>query len=347
MPNQRVYVANADDQSLSVLELGADGSLGAIATVPVQQPVQTGRSMVLALSPDRRTLYAAFLGGSGSFDVASYAIDVAGAVPVLRGRAPLTDTVAYMTTDRTGRFLVCASYGGNKLFSHLIAADGTVGEAVQVVADLPKAHCVLLDRGNRYALHTSLGADLIHQQAFDATTGHLTPLEPSRVAAVPGSGPRFLAFGRDARHVYVIGELDGSVTVYPFDPLSGRLAPAVQRVSILPLGFAGPVWAADLRITPDGAWLYTSERTSSTLAIFAIHPPTGLLRRVGVEPTLERPRAMAIDAAGRYLLVAGQLTGCIRCYAIDPASGRLNPLGDAAVGRNPTWVEIRLDGASP
>jgi 6-phosphogluconolactonase len=335
-----VYVANADGQDISVFALLADGALRACATVPAQSPPQTGRSMLLAFSPDQRLLYAAFLSGGTHFAVATFTIDGADGIPVLAGTAPLADTMAYMATDRSGRFLLCASYAGNKVTVNAIGSDGCVGALLQSIATEPKAHCIFADTSNRHVLHTSLGGDLVYQQRFDAASGKLSPNEPPTMAMPPGSGTRFLAPSPDGRFLYVNGELDGSVSVCPVDGATGTLRPRIQTVSALPAGFAGKAWAADLRITPDGRFLYASERTSSTLSAFAVDRASGLLRLVGSVPCVRQPRALAIDPAGRYLIAAGQLSNSVKCYAIDPGTGGLAPLREYPVGRNPTWIEI-------
>lgn len=335
-----VYVANADAQDISVFRLAFDGALRTCATVTAQSPPQTGRSMLLCLNPDRRFLYAAFLSGGTQFAAATFAIDADSGVLSLMGTMALADTMAYMATDRSGRYLLCASYYGNRVTVNAIGTDGRVGALLQSIATEPKAHCILADVSNRHVLYTSLGGDLVYQQRFDAGTGHLSPHEPPAVSMRPKSGPRFLALSPDGRFVYVNGELDGSISVYPFERATGTLQPRIQTVSLLPTGFTGRAWAADLRMTPNGEYLYASERTSSTLSAFAVDRVSGLLRPVGSVASVQQPRALAIDPEGRYLIAAGQLSNSIMSYAIVPGTGALRALSEYPVGRNPTWIEI-------
>jgi 6-phosphogluconolactonase len=335
-----VYVANADAQDISVFRLEPEGALIACATIPAQSPPQTGRSMLLALSPDQRLLYAAYLSGGTHFAATTFAIDAERGIPTPLGTAALADTMAYMVTDRTGRFLLCASYAGNKVTVNRIGADGQVGALVQEIATAPKAHCIITDCTNRHVLHTSLGGDLIYQQRFDPATGALAPNAPATMAMARGSGSRFLALSLDGRFVYVIGELDGSLAVHPYDSDAGTLRPCIQTLSVLPAGVTGKPWAADLRMSPKGKTLYASERTSSTLSAFAIDAASGMLRLIGAVPTVRQPRALAIDPEGRYLIAAGQLSNSILCHAIEADSGLLRPLREYPVGGNPTWIEI-------
>ncbi|MCY1562626.1 6-phosphogluconolactonase [compost metagenome] len=109
---------------------------------------------------------------------------------------------------------------------------------------------------------------------------------------------------------------------------------------MLPAGFTGKPWAADLHLTPDGRFLYASERTSSTLSAFRVDASTGQLKPLGQTPTEKTPRGFAIDSSGRYLIAAGQESHSVALYAIDPATGALGKPSRISVGKNPNWIEI-------
>jgi 6-phosphogluconolactonase len=153
------------------------------------------------------------------------------------------------------------------------------------------------------------------------------------------AGPRHFTFHPNGRIVYVLGELDGFVYVFDYDPARGQLKQK-QSLSALPPDFQGKPSAADLRLTPDGRFLYGSERTSSTLAGFRVNPSDGTLTAVGSVPTEKQPRGFNIDSTGRYLLAVGQLSHALSSYRIDPESGKLTKLKEYPMGRNPNWVEI-------
>jgi 6-phosphogluconolactonase len=114
----------------------------------------------------------------------------------------------------------------------------------------------------------------------------------------------------------------------------------VQVATALPGGFEGKPWAADIHLTPDGRFLYASERTTSTLAAFSADLKTGLLTSIDSYPTEKQPRAFNIDPTGRYLLSVGQLSNSMTSYAIDKATGKLTKLKEYPMGKNPNWVEI-------
>lgn len=327
-----VYVSNADSAEISVLAL--DESRGTLATV--QTVAAHGTVMPLAVSPDRRRLYAARR--NEPWSVLAFAIDARDGRLAPIGEAPLPQSMAHIAVDGSGRWLFSASYHGNLIAVSPIDAEGRPGAATQVIPTGPKAHAMRAAPGNRFVYATSLGGGVLMQFGFDADRGALTPLSPPTVAVRAGAGPRHLAFPPDGRFVYLLNELDASVDVLAIDPSTGALT-CVQSVSTLPPGFAGEPWAAELRLTPDARFLYASERRSSTLAGFAVDATTGRLSPIGHWPTQAQPRGFAISPSGRWLIAAGQLSHAVGVHAIDAGTGMLSLCHEHAVGRNPNWVE--------
>jgi 6-phosphogluconolactonase len=208
-----------------------------------------------------------------------------------------------------------------------------------VLENYPNAHAILADAANRFVLVPTLGNDRVNQFAFDAATGKLTPTASPAAETRPKAGPRHFVYHPGGRLVYVIGELDGHVYVFDYDAASGDLRQK-QVISALPANFAAKPSAADLHITPNGKFLYGSERTSSTLAGFQVDAANGTLTRIGSVPTEKQPRGFAIDPSGRFLLAVGQLSHGLSSYSIDQSSGALTKLKEYPMGKNPNWVEI-------
>jgi 6-phosphogluconolactonase len=333
-----VYVGNADSQDITILELKPNGDLTPVETTAVPGPAKPGSSLPLAVSPDKKRLYAGLR--NEPYSVVTFAIDAKTGKLKPVGPGPLADSMAYISTDRSGKFLLSASYGGNKVAVNPIGPDGVVQSAQQVMPTEPNAHCIVADPSNRYVLHTSLGGDLVYQEKFDAKTGKLTPNDPPRVSVKAKAGARHLVFSPNKKFVYLVDELDASIYVFPWDAKKGTLSKEVQVTSALPKGFEGKPWAADIHLTPDGKHLYASERTTSTLAAFSVDPKTGLLTSIDSYPTEKQPRGFNIDPTGRYLLAVGQLSNSMTVYAIDKATGKLSKLKDYPVGKNPNWVEV-------
>ena len=331
--NAVAYVSNADSQDISVLRLDRDkGAVQALQTVDTG-----GMVMPLALSPDKRFLYAALR--SEPFSVATFAIDPRSGALTRVGTAPLPDSMANIMTDRTGRWLFAASYGGNKVSVSPIGADGIAGAAVSVLPTGKNAHAAIIDAANKNLLVTNLGSDQVLQFGFDAATGKLTPNTPAAFATRAGAGPRHLVFHPDGKHAYLLCELDASLDLLAYDAQHGTLK-AVKTWSTLPAGFTGKPWAADLHLTPDGKFLYTSERNSNTIAMWKVDAASGEVSLIGHQATEKQPRGFQVDSTGQWLLAVGQASNGLTAYRIDPASGKLTAAASLPMGKNPNWVEI-------
>jgi len=334
-----VYVSCATAQQIVTLTLDPDtGALHEIGrlTVPGATDPAPG-SLPLALAPSHRFLYAGLR--NPPFPLVSFAIDPATGALAEIGRATLDDSMTYLSVDKTGRALFSASYSGAKLAVNAIAANGVAGPPVQVLATPPKAHSALPDPSNRFVYAACLGGDLVLAQPFDAATGRLAGAVQAGGATAPGAGPRHLAFGQGGAILYVVNELDGSVNTYARNTATGALQ-LRQSLSLLPAGITGSVAAADIHLTPDGRYLYASERITHTLAGFAVDTADGtlsLVSRAASEPT---PRGFAIDPRGRFLLCAGLTSGGLGVYRIVAETGALVRLGSVPVGAGANWVEI-------
>jgi 6-phosphogluconolactonase len=334
-----VYVSNADSKDITVLSLNAaNGDLAIIetATVATGGPATPG-SMPLAISPNKKFLYAALR--FEPYTVVSFAIDAKTGKLQQLGTAPLPDSMAYIATDRTGKHLLSASYGGHKLSVSPIGAQGTVMPNATVIPTGKNAHAVLTDPSNKYLFATNLGSDAILQRKFNAATGAVSDNAPAAVITKPGSGPRHFVFHPNGKFFYLLNELDASLNAYTYNAGKGTLG-EIQSVSTLPAGFSGKPWAADLHITPNGRFLYGTERTSSTIAGFTVDAKSGKLTPIGNVETEKQPRGFAIDPKGRYLLAVGQQSNGMSVYTIDPGKGTLNRIKQLPVGKNPQWVEI-------
>jgi 6-phosphogluconolactonase len=326
-----VYVSNADSGDISVLHMAADGQLQLQSMFTV-----AGNLMPMTISPSRHMLYAARR--SDPMAVVCLAIDPQNRDLHRVGESALPASMAYVATDNTGRFLLAASYPGHQLTVSPVALDGLVGAVQQVVPTGPNAHAIMASPCNRYVLATSLGAGELMVYAFHAETGHLSLA--STWHGRTGAGPRHFRFDPSGRWVYLLNELDGTVDVLAWDGQHGRLSSVQSSVDILPPGFSGKPWAADLHLTPDGRHLYTSERTSSTLAHFAVDAVTGHISLKGHTSVETQPRGFAIDPTGRHLLVVGQLSHHISRWSIDRDTGQLTLQQRLPVGQGPNWVEI-------
>jgi 6-phosphogluconolactonase len=330
-----LYVSCAGERQIFALAMErTTGALRTLATTTAPGLAEGGSSMPLALSPDRRVLYAA--ARTAPYPCASYAVDPNHGGLTLLGVAPLAAEVCYIATDRSGRHLLSASYQSSKIASNPIDEHGIVrSPAAQVIDTPPNAHSILPDPANRFVFAGSLGGDCIVRAAFDAASGLMQVLPAMQ--AQPGAGPRHLRFAPDGRFLYLINEIDGTINAYRYD--AGGLT-EVQSITLLPPGVSGRMASADLHLTPDGRFLYGSERVTNTLAAFRVDAANGRLTPIGSVASEDSPRGFAIDPTGKFLLCAGQKSNRVAVYAIDPQTGALSRIGLHAVGENPNWIEF-------
>jgi 6-phosphogluconolactonase len=214
-----------------------------------------------------------------------------------------------------------------------------VQAAKDVIPTGLNAHAFLPSPDNHFVFATNLGSDQILSFRFDAATGALTPNEPVAIKVAEKNGPRHFVFHPNGKFVYLVNELSAALLVFAYDAAHGTWQ-QIQQASALPQGFDGKPWAADIHLTPDGRFLYASERGSSTLAAFKVDAESGKLTPLGSVPTEKQPRGFAIDPSGHVLAAVGEVSDGMSLYAIDQASGALKLLQSYPVGKKPNWVEF-------
>jgi 6-phosphogluconolactonase len=353
-----VYVSNAQDGNIDAYIM--DTSTGALT--PIGKTEAAKLVMPMAVSPNKKYLYAVVR--SQPVRVLTYAINPATGALTQKASAPLPDSMPYVSTDHTGRYLFTASYGGDKLAVSPIGENGLVeAEAIQVIPTGRNAHSILPDRSNKFVYAATLGANQVLQFIFDSKTGKLTANEPAAVSPEAGHGPRHMAFSPDNKNLYVLNELSGHVTQYALDTGKGTLK-LVDSISSVPveagLAWGAPqapvggtpapagapkdekpkVWAADIQITPNGKFLYSSERTTNKIALFTVTPGTGKLTYVANYATEAQPRGIRIDPSGQYLVASGEKSDRLSVYKIDQSTGKLGEPNRYSVGNGANWVEI-------
>jgi len=226
-----------------------------------------------------------------------------------------------------------------------IGPDGRALAAQQVLPVGRHAHSIVVDPANRCAHVACLGDDAVWRLAFDPDTGRLQPSDPPAQAMRPGCGPRHLVIAAQGRRLYLLNELDATLEVFDRDPDSGVLHPR-QTVPTMVPAFDGKPWAAELRLSPDGAWLLATERRASTMSLWSVDATRGeltLADRVEVEA---QPRGMQWAPDGAFALVAGQASHHLASWHLDRAHGMLSLCDRVATGANPNWIETLAVGGS-
>jgi len=324
------------------------------------QHVDTTKNVInpsfLGLAPDHRHLYAVNevedFGGKKSGAVSAFAVDQkTGQLQPLNQQASLGTNPCYIEVDAGGKFVLVANYSGGNVSVFRANGDGSLGETTDMKQahgssintarqEGPHAHCIVLDPTNRFSYSCDLGTDKIMIFRFDARNGKLLAAEPSFVAAQPGAGPRHLAFHPNRSYVFVLNELNSTVTVYKRDQENGSLK-ELQSLTTLPKDFTSANTGADIHVSPDGQYLYASNRGHDSIAIFAIDARDGSLKAIGHTPTQGRtPRNFAIDPTGSFLLVANQKSDNIVVFRVDKRSGQLSSTGHVAEVPSPVCLKL-------
>lgn len=296
----------------------------------------------LTIDQSKRYLYAVnevgeFI-GKPSGGVSAFAIDSAtGNLRLLNEQASLGADPCHLSIDRKKSALLVANYTGGNVAVLTVRSDGTLGPSIDLETHEgsgireqqkgPHAHCIILDRFERYALAADLGIDKVMIYRFSPTTGKLEPGKQPWVQLKAGAGPRHLTIHPNGKWTYVINELDSTLTTLQFNELNGRLS-EIETVSTLPSDFSGVSYCADVHVSPSGKFLYGSNRGHNSIVVFEIAPRTGTLKPVQhVSTEGNWPRNFTIDPTGKFLLVANQRTDNVVTFSIDPRTGQLTPTG--------------------
>jgi 6-phosphogluconolactonase len=297
----------------------------------------------LAIEPQGKYLYAVnelTHEEESAGTVSAFAIDAAtGDLRYLNKQSSGGLAPAYVSTDNTGQHAFVANYATGNVAVLPVQPNGELrpisdihqhhGSGPDARQDGPHAHSILPDPDGRYVLSANLGNDRIMIYGFDPSQGRLLPHQPTAYAVSPGSGPRHLAFHPNKQVLYAITECSSQIYVLAYDAQRGALAP-LQTLSTVPEGYAGFSAGADIHLSSDGRFLYTSIRGQDSIAIYATDGETGKLTLVASESTQGKtPRNFAIDPTGRYLLAANQDSDSVVIFRIHPDNGRLTPTGES------------------
>ncbi len=296
----------------------------------------------LTIDRSKRFLYAVnefgeYAGKPGGA-VSAFAIDPAtGNLRFLNEQATNGADPCHLTVDSRKKTLLVANYTGGNLTVLPLRPDGTLGMALEIKQHegsgpkeqqkAPHAHCVILDRAERHALAADLGIDKVMIYRFDRASGRLTPATQPFAELKAGAGPRHLTLHPNGRFLYVINELDSTMTAFKYDGVKGTLT-EIETVSTLPSDFSGVSYCADVHVSPSGRFLYGSNRGHDSIVVFEIDQRTGkitLVQHVSTEG--KWPRNFTIDPAGKFLLVANQRTDNVAIFSIDARTGHLQSTG--------------------
>ncbi|MCA9858259.1 MAG: lactonase family protein [Thermomicrobiales bacterium] len=312
---------------------------------PASVTIETPNPSYLARSKDGAFLYAVNELEEGA--VTAFARDPeTGGLRRLNSQSTGGAHPCYLSLDPTGRFLLVVNYSGGNVAVFPIAGNGTLSPASQILAHEgksidpnrqgePHPHMIAPSPDGRFVYVTDLGIDQIVRYRLDTDTGQL--VDPVATSTTPGMGPRHFAFSPDGRTMVAIGELDSTLVSYAVDA-EGGLTP-ISTVSTLPADFAGANSCAHVVVSPDGRFVYGSNRGHDSIVAARLDAGTRALEVVEIVPTGgAEPRNFALDPSGRWLLAANQQSDTIAVFARDPETGRLAPTGNVLESKSPVCL---------
>ncbi|SFB92421.1 6-phosphogluconolactonase [Parapedobacter composti] len=294
----------------------------------------------LALSADRLYVYAANENGGGQGAVSAYRYDEAsGTLTLVNQQLTQGDHPCHVATDRQGTHVIVSNYSGGSISVFPIQADGRLGKLKQLVQHKgsgpdpdrqqgPHVHSAFFSPDEKQVYVQDLGTDKIQVYDYrpESPDKPLVPAGQPFVKGTPGGGPRHVALSADGRFIYLVEEMAGQIRV--FQQQNG-IWEAIQEADINARDFSGEDGAADVKLSPDGRFLYASNRgDANTIAIYAVDSDTGKLTKVSNQSVLGvGPRNLVISPDGRHLLVANQQSDEVVIFARDAATGLLNDTG--------------------
>lgn len=331
-----------------------------LATGQLSEPRLAAKAVnpsFVAIHPDGQHLYAVGeiddFKGKKTGGVSAFSIDeLSGQLSLINQQSSQGAGPCHLVVDGSGKCVLVANYGGGSAACLPIEDDGSLLEAATFIQHEgssvnpqrqagPHAHSINVDAENRFAVVADLGLDKVLVYRLDARGGKLTPNDPPSVSVPAGGGPRHFVFHASGKFAYTNNEITSSVTAFTYDAENGVLK-EIQTTSSLPASYKEEGNStAEVRVHPNGRFLYVSNRGHNSIAIFAIDPSTGKLTPLGHESTRgEVPRNFNLDPSGQYLLAANQNTDNVVVFRVDSKTGLLEPTGSEIEVGTPVCIRF-------
>lgn len=337
--NPGLYIAQFDPETGSLALQGQVSGIGS----PTFLDVDAQEQIVYAIYSDKDAELK-----SG---IAAYRLNGEGTGLELLNKVPcLPATSCHVALDHARANLILSSYHGGMIGLVAVGQDGSIsecqeihrhsGSSVHPAQTQARAHSVTIDPGNRFAIVADLGADELVIYQLHAHDHHLEPY--ATISTAPGAGPRHAVFHPVLPYFYVINELNSTITGYLFNPAQGTLT-EIETLPTLPEEFTGANACADIHISPDGKFLYGSNRGHDSIAVYEIDATTGRLQVLGY-PSVQgkHPRNFALSPDGAYVLAANKDTNNIATFRRDPETGGLEPTGHSLEVPEPVCVRFMV-----
>jgi 6-phosphogluconolactonase len=325
---------------------------------PLGLAAETVSPSYLAIHPNHQFLYAvnevADFGGRQAGAVSAFSIDrETGKLTFLNQVSSRGPGPCHLSLDKTAKNLLVANYAGGSVAVFPLESDGHLREASAFIQhtgssvnkerqEAPHAHCIFTSPDNRFALAADLGLDKVVVYRFDAAHGTLSPNNPAFGKTAPGAGPRHLAFHPNGKYVYVINEIQCTLSTFVYDAARGALR-LKDTISTLAKGYnvTANDSTAEVEVHPPGKFVYGSNRGHDSIAVFAVDPEEGTVSQVEIVSTMGKtPRGFGIDPTGSFLIAANQNSDSLVVFRINQETGRLTPTGQKLEAFTPVSVEF-------
>ncbi|MBB2168633.1 lactonase family protein [Gluconacetobacter aggeris] len=353
-------------QGIALFEMNP--TTGALA--PVSTFTDIASPSFITLSADHRFLYALSeiddFNGKHDGSVTAFAVDrLSGELTRLNVVSSGGAVPCHLSVHHSGQYVLVANYVGGSVGVLPIRPDGSLGEPTDIVRNSgprmperaqdnppgnfavsdhsgPHVHMVASDQSGNFVLACDAGLDRVYVWTLDLATGKLKPAAKPFLSLMPGSAPRHFSFSHDGRTLYILCEQDSKIVVAAFDPATGTITPQ-QRVSTVTSYFQGSTLAAGILLSPNGRYIYASNRLGDSLAVFRAGPD-GLLTLVDeVWMHADYGRAMMFDPSGTFLFCANQRSDSVTSFRVDPETGALDFTWHfTAVGSPTTFAFFQL-----
>ncbi|MBI1782574.1 MAG: lactonase family protein [Sphingobacteriales bacterium] len=310
--------------------------------------IKSSNPSYLAISPNQKYVYAVNENKPGG--VTAYSFDKSnGSLTTINQQPSKGDHPCYITTSSNGKFVLVGNYSSGTLSVYPVKKDNSLDTASQVIAhsgssankerqESAHVHATVLSKDNKYLFVPDLGMDKLMIYRFNNATGKLATADQPFASIAAGSGPRHFDFHPNNKYAYLMEELSGTVEAFAYN--NGKLK-SIQTISSHPKDFTGTKGSADIHVSPDGKFLYCSNRgESNTIAIFKINPATGKLTSIGFQSTMGlTPRNFNFDPGGNFLLVANQNSDNVVVFKRNKQTGLLTDTGKRIEVGNPVCLK--------
>lgn len=326
------YTGDSAEESKGIYLISRDVETGKLTFDSLLAWVENPTFQVV--SPDGRFVYSVSETSDKGGSVFAYTIQPDNSLKLINQQPSLGRSACHVNINQDQTMLFVANYSSGVFTYYHLNPDGSISEPVEhyeyegsgphANQESSHPHQVMISPDQKYVYVPDLGTDEIHMYVIQPYPGKLEPLKPAVFDLPPGSGPRHMTFHPELPLAYVINELGNTIQAMNYDEATGQLT-GIELYSTLPDDFEGVSYCADIHISPDGQFLYGSNRGHNSLVIFRINQEDGRLQRVGFSSVHgDWPRNFYISEDGRFVYVGNQRSGNISTFSRDGETGMLS-----------------------